>query len=170
MGNSSVRAALVLILTFAAGAAAGVAGDRLWLAPDRRAVGPDGTAPDTAEPTEERRDPGEHPERPRTTIERFADDLGLTTEQRARIEEILSRHREEMHRMWSEIRPRFRSLVDSARADIEAVLSPDQVEHYRRLLRRRHEGWEEKEGGRADPDSADSAGAPATRPDTVAGG
>lgn len=144
MTSSSLRAVLVLILTFAAGAAAGVAADRLWLDPgDGLASSASAPADSTAsgERPEEDRDRGD---RPRTTIERFADELGLTRQQRARIEEILSRHREEMHEMWSEIRPRFRRMVDSARADIEDVLSQEQVEQYRRLLRREHEEYDGK--------------------------
>ena len=155
MTSSSLRAVLVLILTFAAGAAAGVAADRLWLDPG------DGLASSTETPADstlregDSEDDDGRGDRPRTTIERFADELGLTQEQRGRIEEILSRHREEMHEMWSEIRPRFRRMVDSARADIEAVLSQEQVEQYRRLLRREHEEYEAKHGKQSDADSTD---------------
>lgn len=150
MRSSTVRATLVLLVTFAAGVAAGVAADRLWLA------APEATADGSGEPRvertgepddrdEERRKTGKRDDRPRTTIQRFADELGLTSEQRSRIEEILSRHREEMHEMWSDVRPRFRSLMDSARADIESVLTEEQTEQYRRLLEREHgedERWD----------------------------
>lgn len=155
MTSSSLRAVLVLILTFAAGAAAGVAADRLWLDPGE---GPASSAETPADSTLREGDSDEdhdRGDRPRTTIERFADELGLTQEQRSRIEEILSRHREEMHEMWSEIRPRFRRMVDSARADIEAVLSEEQVEQYRRLLRREHEEYEARHGKQPDEDSTD---------------
>jgi Spy/CpxP family protein refolding chaperone len=150
MRSSTVRAALVLLVTFAAGAAAGMAADRLWLdAPETTAEAPEEARVERAEEPgdrgEEHREKEKRDDRPKTTIQRFADELGLTSDQRSRIEEILSRHREEMHEMWSEVRPRFRSLMDSARADIESVLTEEQTEQYRRLLEREHgedERWD----------------------------
>lgn len=144
MSKSKVRATALLLLTFAAGVAAGVAADRTWL-DDRPAAAAD--APEAAAGSGEARDAKRHPngadgrdekkrDRPHTVIERFADELGLTAEQRSRIETILSHHRESMKEMWSEVRPRFRTLVDSARSQIEEVLTAEQVEQYRDLLRR----------------------------------
>lgn len=173
MGSSTTRAVLVLLVTFAAGVAAGVAADRLWLdAPTAEATRAGDRRGDAAR--EGREDRKHDEDRPRTTIERFADDLELTSRQRSRIEEILSRHREEMHEMWSELRPRFRRLMDSARADIEAVLTEEQTEQYRRLLRRERgddDRWKEDrdEGGR-DSDVPDGASGPGDREGEPHGG
>ena len=75
MNASRTRATLLLVLTFAAGAAVGVAGDRLNLIP---------AVAEATEPGLET-DRGEGRQR-QTTIERFADDLGLTVEQRFEVE------------------------------------------------------------------------------------
>lgn len=116
MTHSGTRVALLLALTFAAGAAAGVAVDRYVV---ERARSPD----------------PQHPEGPRsTTIERFADELGLTEEQRARIKPIVAETRGQMASVFDRVRPEYEAVVDSARSRIEAVLEPDQVSRYRELL------------------------------------
>lgn len=143
MSRSKVRAAGLLLLVFAAGVAAGVAADRAWFVDsppaavgqgERGASGGDGEEGRSGEGG--RHGKQEKKDKPRTVIERFADELGLTPDQRAQIETILSHHRESMKEMWSEVQPRFRSLVDSARTQIEGVLTPQQVQQYRKLLRR----------------------------------
>lgn len=127
MFASRLRAAVLLVVIFAAGAAAGVAADRLNLLP--------GTA--RAEAAAEAREARKHRGPHQTTIESFADDLGLTAAQREEIEGILERYRAGLKSMQREVRPRFRALVDSVRAEIETVLTPEQVEEYRALLAER---------------------------------
>lgn len=140
------RVALLLIATFAAGAAAGVAADRQIRRP--------------AEATVERGDPSSR-ERG-YTIERFADDLGLTTDQREAIAPILEDTRSRMRELSRRVRPEYRQIVDSARARIEAVLTPEQVTAYGELLERerRRERGDERDGrdGSSTPDSSASAG------------
>lgn len=126
MFGSRFSVALLLVLTFTAGVAAGVAADRLDLLPDVAQAG-----------EAERDRPDDDRRRGRTTIERFADDLELTAAQRAEIEEILDRYRERMREMWMEVRPRYRAMVDSVRGRIEDVLTPEQVTEYRELLKER---------------------------------
>jgi hypothetical protein len=120
------RAAVLLMLMFAAGLAVGLAGERYAL---HRSAGDDSH--------EERRG--------RSTIERFADDLGITPEQQALIDPILVETREQMSAVFDRVRPEWDAVVDSARSRIESVLSPDQVERYRALL-------EEQEQEREDSD------------------
>lgn len=126
MFGSRFSVALLLVLTFTAGVAAGVAADRLDLLPDVAQAG-----------EAERDRPDDDRRRGRTTIERFADDLELTAAQRAEIEEILDLYRERMREMWMEVRPRYRAMVDSVRGRIEDVLTPEQVTEYRELLKER---------------------------------
>lgn len=126
MFGSRFSVALLLVLTFTAGVAAGVAADRLDLLPDVARAG-----------EAERDRPDDDRRRGRTTIERFADDLELTAAQRAEIEEILDLYRERMREMWMEVRPRYRAMVDSVRGQIEDVLTPEQVTEYRELLKER---------------------------------
>lgn len=147
MRRSAVGAALALLLVFGAGVAGGVALERTWLddaAGDRMAGSRD----------------GDGDERERTVIERFSEELELTGEQEARIDTILTGVRERMHEMWSEVRPRYRAVVDSARGRILEVLTEAQAERYRELLRREAERrgarWD-REGDTADADGSGEA-------------
>ena len=127
MNASRIRATLLLVLTFAAGAAVGVAGDRLNLIP---------AVAEATEPGLET-DRGEGRQR-QTTIERFADDLGLTVEQRFEIEILLDYYRSSAQKLQAIVRPQYRALMDSVRTKIEAVLNDGQVEHYRGLLQEKY--------------------------------
>lgn len=139
--SSRTRVAVLLAITFVAGLAAGVAVDRQILAGH-------GHATSKQAQEDHRRDRGVRG----STIERFADQLGLTEEQRSKIDPILEDTRERMSELFEPVRPMYRDLVDSTRARIEAVLTPDQATEYRRLLERdygddqdrdeRHEGNE----------------------------
>lgn len=133
--GSRARVALLLTLTFVAGMAAGVATDRLFgFGADRPAES------DRAERAEDPKQARDDHRRDRrgggTTIERFADELGLTEEQRARIDPILEDTRERMSELFEPVRPAYRDLVDTARTQIEAILTPEQVIQYRQLLDR----------------------------------
>jgi len=128
---------VLLVLVFVAGAAVGIAGDRLDLIPKpiqaTESSGPEGDR-EQGPP----RDRAAADEDDQTTIERFADDLGLTTAQRSEIEALLDRYRSSTRELWHEVRPKYRTLMDSVRVEIEAVLTPRQVEQYRALLRERY--------------------------------
>lgn len=125
--SSRTRVALLLAITFVAGLAAGVAADRQI----RPARAHDGPKQGQEDHRKDRRVRG-------STIERFADELGLTEEQRAEIDPILEDTRERMDELFEPVRPQYRDLVDSTRARIEAVLTPEQVTEYRRLLEREY--------------------------------
>ena len=121
-GTPGVRVALLLLVTLAAGAAGVIAVDR------RLPAGPEPRAETTT-----RQGRGE------TTIERFADELGLTSEQREQIAPVLEDTRTRMSEVFDQVRPEYRRVVDSARARIESVLTPGQVDMYRRLLENEEE-------------------------------
>jgi Spy/CpxP family protein refolding chaperone len=120
MDAARFKFAALLTAIFVAGLTAGVAAERTWLAPA------------SAEEVREQPAGGEF------TIQRFADDLQLTPEQRIEIEGMLAEFRASMKQLWGEFRPRYSTLVDSVRLDIEAVLTPEQVEQYRRLLQEQY--------------------------------
>jgi len=159
MDGSRWKAGVLLVLVFVAGAAVGIAGDRLDLIPKPIQA---------TEPAEPGRDAGDRSPRQRaedaedaedddgadedqTTIERFADDLGLTAAQRTEIETLLDRYRASTRELWHQVRPKYRALMDSVRVEIEAVLTPEQVEQYRALLRERYGGGDrERDGDRRD--------------------
>ncbi len=126
----------LLIAVFAGGALIGAAVDRL-VAPATTAVAP-------------------------ATSERRADDarrqyifeqLDLTPEQRARIDEALELRRAQTDSIWRMTRPQMRAIIDSLRDDVRAVLTDEQRAEYDRLLaehdaKRRRERKEGKDGQR----------------------
>ena len=139
MDTSRFRAILLLTLVFAAGAAVGVAADRLDLFSDATAVEPPA---ETASPETPDRDGGSRGRQ--TTIEQFADELGLTVGQRSRIEGFLDHYRDGMRTL----RGSYRTLMDSVRTRIESVLTEEQGEDYRELLRQRYGGGRDRGGER----------------------
>ena len=142
---------LLLGVIFAAGAVVGVAVDRLDLFTGGAAT--DEPA-DTATSESEESD-GERRGR-QTTIEAFADELGLTADQRTQIEAYLDHFRGGARMLQQEVRPRYRALMDSVRTEIESVLTDEQVEGYRELLRQRYSGGREREPGRSGNENPES--------------
>ena len=110
---------VVLVVTFAAGAIAATAIDQVLHAdpPSREA------AAKTAECDQKRG--------------HLLDRLDLTEDQRARIDSILERRRAQTDRFWTEAGPTLEAIMDSTRAEIRAVLTPEQRELHDRLRRER---------------------------------
>lgn len=139
-----------MALVFAAGVAAGVALDRTWLASGDDRAGAEAAVEQREAERDDDRGARDR-DRERTVIERFSEELELTERQRTRIDTILAHFRDRMHEMWSEVRPRYRSLVDSARTRIIEVLDEEQARRYRELLEReaeRHDGdWDDDRRG-----------------------
>lgn len=127
----------LLAVTFAVGMLAGTAFGRVLSARE-----PD-TAAATAECEQKR---GPH---------HIFDELELTPEQRTRIDGIMARRRERTDSLWKTDGTRIRAAVDSTRAEIRAVLTPQQAVEYDRL-RAEHEAKKRQE--RAARDSVARAG------------
>jgi Spy/CpxP family protein refolding chaperone len=68
--------------------------------------------------------------------------LDLTPEQRARVDDIMERRRGEVQAFWNEHGPQLRAVMDSARADVREVLTPEQQEIEAEFFaeRRKHYG------------------------------
>lgn len=81
-----------------------------------------------------------------STIERFADELGLTDSQRAAIAPVLKDTRQSMSKLFEQVKPAYDELVDSARSEVEAILTPEQVAEYRRLLEREYGSRDNEHG------------------------
>lgn len=146
MDTSRFRAILLLTLVFAAGATVGVATDRLDFFADV-------AEPATAAASEARgRDGG--PRERRTTIEQFADELGLTEPQRAEIEGYLDHYRDGARALREAVQPQYGALLDSVRTQIESVLTEEQVEDYRELLQQRYGGGRDRDRGRRESDDS----------------
>ena len=139
MDTSRFRAILLLTLVFAAGAAVGVAADRLDLFADAAVGEPPA---ETMSPEPRDRDDGSRGRQ--TTIEQFADELGLTADQRSQIEGFLDHYRDGMRTL----RGSYRTLMDSVRTRIESALTEEQGEDYRELLRQRYGDGRERDGER----------------------
>ncbi len=146
MDTSRFRAILLLTLVFAAGAAIGVAADRLDLFADATAAEP---AAETVSPETPDRESGSRGRQ--TTIEQFADELGLTADQRSQIEGFLDHYRDGMRTL----RGNYRALMDSVRTQIESALTEEQGEDYRELLRQRYGGGRERGGERGSQERDD---------------
>lgn len=126
----------LLIVAFAAGILAGTATSRVLTArePDAKAA---------AECSRDERGPHS-----------IFDELGLTPAQRVRVDSIMARRRQRTDSLWQQDGRRIRAAVDSARAEIRTVLTPQQTEEYDRL---REEHDRERDRRRAQRDSADAA-------------
>jgi Spy/CpxP family protein refolding chaperone len=138
MARSRWIALAVLSATFLAGAMAGAATLRL-LAPDDRAE-----RPRWERPNGPRNGPGGRPS--------IFDEMGLTAGQKAAMDSIMEKRRREM-----------RASFDSARAEIDRLLTPEQRQKMQEFRERRGRGHDEK-GGPPGPRSGprDSAKRPAT--------
>ena len=112
---------LMLVIIFAVGAMTGAATMRV-------------TSGDSAEP----REAVESRERRPSLWET----LDLTPEQRARVDDIMERRRGEVQAFWNEHGPQLRAVMDSARADVREVLTPEQqaIEAEFFAERRKHYG------------------------------
>jgi hypothetical protein len=107
-------ALLVLLLVAVAGGLAGVALDRLVLLP-RTFRGPGFE-----------HGPGRHPPRDRDFRNRFARELGLSTEQQIRIDSIMDRQGRELRAVRGRVQPEVDSIITRTRRKLDSVLTPDQ--------------------------------------------
>lgn len=119
LGGARALGLVVLAVTFVAGAIAATAiGQVLHADPASR------TEAVTADGCDEKRG-------------HLLDRLDLTEDQRTRIDRILERRRGQIDRFWSEAGPTLNAITDSTRAEIRAVLTPEQRELHDRLRRER---------------------------------
>lgn len=66
-------------------------------------------------------------------VERFSRKLDLSPEQRARLEAILETKRLKMKALRAEVQPRFEEIRASAKDEIRAMLSPEQLPRFEKL-------------------------------------
>ena len=82
--------------------------------------------------------------------DRLAERLGLSDEQREALDEIMERRRQRAEDLMREFMPRLEGQTDSLRAEIEAVLTPEQQEVFREFSRRDRERFRRRRPGRSD--------------------
>lgn len=113
LGGARALGALVLLVTFGAGALSAAAVSQVLHA-EQRGDESSGRGCDERKA-------------------RLLDEVGLTPEQQAAVEAILERRRAQTDRFWSEAGPALRAIMDSTRSEIRTVLTPEQRERYERL-------------------------------------
>ena len=122
-----------LVVTFLAGALAGMAYERVLSA---------------SEPPVEKRE-GRHGSR---GAQAFAPDgplgdrLDLTAEQRAKIERILAEDRTKARAIFREMKPRLRARFDSTTAAVREVLTPEQRVEFERYRAERRAAMRKRYG------------------------
>lgn len=79
------------------------------------------------------------------------DQLDLTATQRATIDSILQDGREKLNAFWKETGPGYHSLVDSTRARVRAVMTPEQQVRYDELRAARRARSRNGEANGANP-------------------
>ncbi len=132
-GRSRWIGLVVLIATFIVGTLAGAATVRVVSAREPARVGADG-------------DSASHGH--------LLDRLDLTPQQRQQAEAILERRRAQMDAFWKQRGPELRAIVDSTRAEIRELLTPEQrmkedsLRAERRREYERHDHDRRGDGGR----------------------
>jgi Spy/CpxP family protein refolding chaperone len=127
--NPTATATIVLVAVFAGGMLAGMLVERAILAPPAAEASPLATSPR----------PGSAQDR-----DRIAAELGLTAEQRERIDEILDEQQREIQAIMRETRPRTRQVVKDTRARIEEVLTPEQQARFEAMHAEMHRARAER--------------------------
>lgn len=120
-----LKAAALLLLTFWAGATAGVLGDRLVLLRQHRLLPKEGLQFVT-----------------NRAIRQMDRRLDLSDEQERRVREIVTRHRTNIETLWTDVRPKVRSEMEAAELEIRALLDEGQQEQFDDL----REGWRRRAG------------------------
>lgn len=68
----------------------------------------------------------------------LGDDLELTADQQERLDEVFRRQRRKFEQLHSDIRPQVEDLMEETRGQVEEILTPEQLERYRRRPDRWH--------------------------------
>lgn len=88
------------------------------------------------------------------------DQMELTAAQKAAMDSIMEKRRREMDAFWKQHNPEVRAIVDSARAEVDRLLTPEQrqkFEEFRERRRREHTA-PGRDGRMPPPMGSDSAG------------
>lgn len=114
-----LRAVMAATALFILGGVLGIALERVLLAPDAGAAD---------EPLDAQAE----------MVTSLRRELDLDSEQVAELEAVLARQQAAVTHAWETIRPHLRVAMDTARSDIEALLTPMQREQFRLWLANEH--------------------------------
>lgn len=124
MSKSSTYALVILVLVFLLGLLSGIIGHHVWLVQHF-----------------EKRPPRDFPRMVHDGMNRFEDqlakDLNLSQEQQEQIRLEIEKNMKAVDAFHKEMRPKFESLMQEQVASIEKHLTPEQVELYRELTKKR---------------------------------
>ena len=135
--RTRITTILILLLVLATGSVLGVAVDRRLVAGN--------PGPDTGEAGWDQRggrEAGTEGERRGNLRRTIVEQVGLSPEQRVRVDSIVAHYRQRMHELEEELEdelrraylPRYRELVQGTREEIKAILTSDQRVQYDSLL------------------------------------
>jgi hypothetical protein len=116
-------AGLVILLAAISGGIAGVAVDRLLLLPHMFHGGPGERHGRGGPPGEDFR-------------KRFARELGLTADQKSRVDSIMDREMRGVREVRATVQPRLDSMIARTRRELDSVLTPEQRKKADEMRRR----------------------------------
>ena len=146
-GRARLLASIMLAVTFAAGALAGAAGERVLRARQIDQKAPSGPGP---------------LHRGSVLLEPGTFDLiRATPEQREELQALLAERDSQTVAIWSEVEPKYRQVFEDARKEIRGVLSADQKVTLDSLIDARRERWRQNRENRY-RDRCPAAGADTT--------
>ncbi len=123
-GKSRRMAGLVMLLVALGGGVAGVALDRLVFLPMHFGGRPFGRGGP----------PGEMEHRMR---DHFANEVGLSPEQKQKVDSLIERQMTQFRTVRSEMQPRIDTIFQETRKAIDSILTPEQRAKAAELMRRR---------------------------------
>ena len=115
--SGRAQALLALVAVLVLGAAAGVAGDRAWIASRNSSVAS----------TE-------------TLITAMREHVGIDTLQERQVRAVLARHQRAVDSAWGQVRPNVHAAINAAQMDIAMLLRDDQRSRYLSWIQSVHRG------------------------------
>ncbi len=106
----------MVLVAFIAGLLVGIAGDRFYLIRSRQLF-PRRAADFAA----------------RRVVDRLDQELHLTAQQKSEVQRIIDRHRTRIDAIMVNVRPQVRQELETANAEIEKVLTPQQREQFSKI-------------------------------------
>ena len=135
--------AVVLVLVFGSGVTAGLA----WEPTPGMARTAESAQAEDQGGEREVRERGARSNRGRRPL--LVEQVGLTVEQKARVDEIVENSRLRMRSLEKDTRPQYRAIIEETRTAIKGVLTTEQRAEYEMLLAERDREREEHRRGRS---------------------
>lgn len=127
--------ALFVVVLFCAGAAAGIVTDRVLMRPPEPPDG-GGPGPRAGGPGPRGGGRGPLPLGPRESVDRLVSQLQLSPEQRTTFDTLLADRRTRLEQFYQGVQTGFETEQREIRAEIRAMLTPEQQERFDEWLRR----------------------------------